>query len=333
MPYLGALILLTMAAYFLLKKILAESSIRKEAGCRDLEFEYDKLSLENAKLKEGNLLLSDKVAQTLALYNISKEISKTLDENKIFSIFKERVDSYVKIGDCRFLDKQADLSGYAGYTRFPLMMNDDIAGYLIASDIAEKDKYRFQILAQQFLIVIKRAFFYKKIQELAIMDGLTQVFSRRHFLDRFKEEIKRSGKFKHSFSFLMVDIDRFKGFNDKYGHLVGDAILRETAKAIKDTIRQIDFVGRYGGEELSIILAETDKVQALAAAERIRQAIEANNIKAYDEELKVTISIGISTFPDDAGEMLALIEAADRALYLAKQTGRNRVCAYRVNNS
>ncbi len=329
MLHLSALILLTIVSCFLVKRALDKSNLRKEASYQDLRSEYDKLSLENAGLKEENLLLGNKATETIALYNISKDISKTLDENKIFNIFKTHINSYVKVGDCRFLDKEADFSGYEGYTRFPLAMENEIAGYLIANGIEEKDKYRFQILAQQFLIVIKRALLYKKIQELAIMDGLTQVFSRRHFLERFKEEIKRSRKFKYSFSFLMVDIDRFKDFNDKYGHLVGDAILRETAKTIKDTVRQIDFVGRYGGEEFSIILAETDKGQAFLAAERIRQAIELRNIKVYDEELKVTISIGISTFPDDADDSFTLIEAADKALYLAKRTGRNRACAYR----
>ncbi|MBM3243495.1 MAG: GGDEF domain-containing protein, partial [Candidatus Omnitrophica bacterium] len=170
---------------------------------------------------------------------------------------------------------------------------------------------------------------YKKIQELAIMDGLTRVFCRRHFLERLNEEVKRSKKFKHSFSFLMVDIDKFKSFNDKYGHLVGDAILREVSKTIKETIRQIDFVGRYGGEELSIVLPETDKEQALLAAERLRYEIEKRKIKVYDEELKVTISVGISSFPADAGDSAAIVEAADCALYSAKRAGRNKVCAYR----
>jgi len=333
MLYLSGLILLTIAAYFLVKSGLDKSSIKKEAGYQDSRCEYDEFSLGNARLKEENLSFNNKVTQTLALYNISKDISRMLDENKIFTMFKERVNSYVKIGDCRFLNKGADLSGYEGYTRFPLIIKNDVAGYLVASGIEEKDKYRFQILAQQFLIVIKRAFLYKKIQELAIMDGLTSVFSRRHFLGRLKEEIKRSRKFKHNFSFLMVDMDRFKDSNDKYGHLVGDAILRETAKTIKDTVRQIDFVGRYGGEEFSIILVETGKGKASFAAERIRQAIESKTIKVYDEELKVTISIGISTFPDDADDPVAIIDAADKGLYSAKQAGRNRVCVYRVNNS
>jgi diguanylate cyclase (GGDEF)-like protein len=212
-----------------------------------------------------------------------------------------------------------------------LVIQQDTIGYLIASGINENDKDRFGILAQQFLIGVKRVLLYKKMQELAITDGLTQLFSRRHFLDRFKEELSRSKKFKYRFSFLMVDIDKFKEFNDKYGHLVGDAILREVSKTIKETIRQIDFVGRYGGEELSVILVETDKEHARFAAERLRQAIESRDIRVYDEELKVTISIGISTFSSDGETVEKLIETADQALYAAKQAGRNKVCSYTPN--
>lgn len=329
MLYLIALILLTIVSYRLIKAAMIKIGPRKEAELKNLESEYSNLYLNNQRLKEANFALERKVTQTLGLYNISKDMSKKLDENKIFNIFKEHIKDYVKIGDCNFLNKTADLKRYEGYINFPLVINNEISGYLIVNNVAENDKYRFQILAQQFLIMVKRAFLYKNIQELAIMDGLTQVFSRRHLLERFEEELKRSRKFKHNFSFLMVDIDKFKNFNDKYGHLVGDAILREVSKSVKDNVRQIDFVGRYGGEELSIVLPETDKEQALLAAERIRQAIEAKNIKVYDEELKVTVSVGISTFPDDADSLSLLIEAADKALYLAKKEGRNRACVYR----
>ncbi len=330
MLYLSTLVFLSLAAYFLGKAFLDKLGLKKAKELASLSSEYDNLYLKNQKLKEENSRLEGKVMQTLGLYNISQEMSRELDENKIFHIFKERINDYVKIKNCKFLSQEEDLGQYQGYLNFPLVINNKIAGYLVASDLSLEDNYRFQILAQQFLIMVKRAFLYKNIQELAIMDGLTQVFSRRHLLERFKEEVKRSRKFKHNLSFLMVDIDKFKNFNDKYGHLVGDAILREISKAVKDNIRQIDFVGRYGGEELSIVLPETDKEQAFLAAQRIRQAIETRDIKAYDEELKVTVSLGISTFPDDADEPNLLIEAADKALYRAKKEGRNKVCAYHI---
>jgi diguanylate cyclase (GGDEF)-like protein len=126
----------------------------------------------------------------------------------------------------------------------------------------------------------------------------------------------------------MIDIDHFKDYNDRYGHLVGDAILKEVSKSIKENIRQIDLSGRYGGEEFSIVLAETDKEQAQFVAGRIRQAIEYKCIRVYDEDLKITVSVGISAYPGDGKNAEELIDRADSALYQAKQEGRNRVCVY-----
>lgn len=329
MLYLAALILLTAIAYFLIRDSFERSSHQRRSILSVLDSELKLLSLKFKELKTENSLLASNVSETIALYNITKDISRQLDQDKIFSIFKERIHNYIKFKDCRFLKDKEDLKKYKGYTSIPLVIDQDSRVYLLANGLDEKDNERFQILAQQLLIMLRRSLLYKKIQELAIMDGLTQVFGRRHFLERLNEEVKRSKKFKHNLSFLMVDIDRFKSFNDRYGHLVGDAILREVSHVLRETVRQIDFVGRYGGEELSIALPETDKEQAVLAAERIRQAVESRNIKVYDEELKVTISVGLSTFPDDANDSVPLIENADSALYRAKNAGRNRVCAYR----
>jgi len=325
---LTVLILLIVFLYIRLKKRLAWSILKHKNIYERLKDEYDNSLKENTKLKTDNSILEQSAEETIALYDITKDICKTLDEDEIFNIFRERINRYIKIEDCRFLKSGADLTQYKGYTVLPLMMHSQEVGYLVAGDIKEEDRDKFHILAHQFLSGLKRVLLYQKVQELTIIDGLTQIFNRRYFLERFDEEMRRAKKFKLKFSFLMVDIDHFKDYNDRYGHLVGDAILRELAKTIKETIRQIDFMGRYGGEELSIILAETDKEQARFAAERIRQAIESKHIAVYDEDLKVTVSIGVSTFPEDARDTKALIDKADKALYIAKQTGRNRIYTY-----
>ncbi len=328
MLHLSLLILVTLFLIIVLRKILNKNLMKKENNYELLKSEYEKLVQENTRLKTDNSNLERAAEETIALYDITKDICKTLDEDKVFAIFREHMNRYIRISDCRFLRKGEDLSQYEDYTILPLTMHKDATGYLVASGIDEKDKEKFHILAQQFLIGIRRAILYRKVQGLTITDSLTQVFNRRYFLERVSEELDRSKKFKYSFSFLMVDIDHFKEFNDNYGHLVGDAILREITKTIKENIRQVDFMGRYGGEELSVILTETDKAQAAVACERIRKAIESRRFTVYDEDLKATISIGISTFPDDATDTAALIERADKALYQAKQTGRNRVCVY-----
>jgi diguanylate cyclase (GGDEF)-like protein len=235
---------------------------------------------------------------------------------------------YIRVDDCKLLHPDEDIVKYSNYTIVPLNAYKKTIGFLAVSGLKTIDTDKFHIIAQQFMLGIKRALLYKEVQELTITDNLTQVFTRRYFMERFIEELDRSKKFKHKFSFLMIDIDRFKEFNDRYGHLVGDVVLREITKTIKDTVRQIDLIGRYGGEELSIILTETDKDQARFAAERLRRAIESKCIKAYDEDLKATVSIGISTYPADANDAKSLIEKADEALYNAKEAGRNSICLY-----
>lgn len=328
MLYLTALILLTIFLYVRAKKIFNKRLRGTINNYQREKCEYEKLTQKNIKLQKDNSDLEKSAEETIALFDITKDICKTLEEDKVFGIFRERINRYIDIDDCRFLKEGADLAQYKDYTVLPLTMHKAGIGYLLASGIEEKDKEKFHILTQQFLIGIKRAILYQKVQELSITDSLTQVFNRRYFLERFNEELERSRKFKYKLSFLMADIDHFKYFNDNYGHLVGDAILREITRTIKESIRQVDFMGRYGGEELSTVLTETDKDQARIACERIRQAIESRRFTVYDEDLKVTISIGISTFPNDATDNLTLIDKADKALYQAKQAGRNRVCVY-----
>jgi diguanylate cyclase (GGDEF)-like protein len=141
---------------------------------------------------------------------------------------------------------------------------------------------------------------------------------------RYMEEFERAKKFGLKFSFLMIDIDNFKKINDTYGHLVGDAILREIAKMIRASIRQIDFIARFGGEEFSVVLTDTDKTGAIMVAERINSRISRHPVKVFDELLSVNISIGVAAFPENAIHSDVLIEIADKALYKAKISGRNR---------
>jgi diguanylate cyclase (GGDEF)-like protein len=324
--YMVVLIVLCVILCFCLRTLLYKYSfIKTSREYERINNEYSALLAENARLKQGNHDLENTLEQTVALYDLTKQICKYLDEEKVFLNFKEELSKRVEVRDCRFLKSNEDLASYNDYTILQLDIDKSPAGYLIAKLARDQDKEKFNILAQQFLLGIKRAILYQKVQELAITDTLSGVFSRRYYLERFREEIERSQKFNYSFSCLMIDIDHFKDYNDHYGHLVGDAILRELSKTIKENIRQIDLIGRYGGEEFSILLTETDKEQAKFAAERIRQSVESKYIRVYDENLKVTVSIGISTFPDDGKEMEALIDNADSALYYAKQTGRNRV--------
>jgi diguanylate cyclase (GGDEF)-like protein len=320
----AGLILITLFLTYLAKRTLKRGLARKNDEYLRAKGAYEELWQENLKVKDQNMALEKVTEETIALYDLTKDICQSLDEEKVFAIFNEKAAKYMRLGDCKFLRAGGDLSAYQKYAVFPLLMQHTSIGNLLA-DIRPEDKEKFHILAQQFLIGIKRAMLYHQVQEASLTDSLTGAFSRRYFLEKFQEEVTRAKRNKLKTSFLMLDLDHLKPINDKFGHLVGDVVLSQVTKTIEGNIRQIDLLGRYGGEELAVVLAETDKEQACFAAERIRQAIEAKLIRAYEVELKTTISIGLATFPDDAKDPAGIIDKADAALYQAKASGRNRL--------
>lgn len=207
----------------------------------------------------------------------------------------------------------------------PIIVEKDLIGVISIENLPPHAFDSLLILNRQFILEMRKVRLYEMMQELAITDGLTGAYVRRHFLERLDEEFKRSKRHKFKFSFLMLDIDHFKVCNDTYGHLVGDAILRKVVDILKANIRQIDLVGRYGGEEFSVLLPETDKNGAFMVAERIRKAVRQEKFKVYDEFTNVSVSIGVATFPVDTRKKEELIEKADIALYRSKNEGRDRV--------
>ncbi len=208
----------------------------------------------------------------------------------------------------------------------PIFIHKKIFAVLILLGIDKNEFSVLSILIERFIAEAQRVKLYGKIETLAITDGLTGVYVRRHLVERLEGELDRSKRFGLKLSFLMIDIDHFKNFNDEYGHLVGDVVIRQVAETIKKNIREIDLAGRYGGEEFGVLLIETDEQGAFFAAERIRRAVSEKVFEAYDEHLKVTISVGCSTYSEKIADVNLLTEAADSALYQAKRQGRNRVC-------
>ena len=223
---------------------------------------------------------------------------------------------------------------------FPLMVEHKLIAVLALEGGITNDFPKYEILASQLALQVKKIRLYETVKEISIIDGLTQVFVRRHFLDRFHEELGRAFRYRFPLSVLMVDVDHFKSYNDNYGHLVGDKALREVAQVIRENIRRVDVLGRYGGEEFIIVAPEIDKAKGMELAERIRSAVAHKQFRLYDEEMKVTVSIGVSSFPEDLAQekspepseedLFDLINKADQALYRAKEEGRNRVLAYHL---
>ena len=221
---------------------------------------------------------------------------------------------------------------------FPLLVERQLIAILAIEGGDANDFQKFEVLASQLALQVKKIKLYETVKENSIVDGLTKVFVRRHFYERFQEELIRAFRYQFSLSVLMVDVDHFKSYNDKFGHLIGDRTLREVAQVIRDNVRRVDVIGRYGGEEFVVVTPEIKKSEALELAERIRSAIARRSLHLYDEETHVTVSIGLSSFPEDITKkgitefsesfLQHLIQMADKALYRAKEEGRNRVVAY-----
>ena len=210
----------------------------------------------------------------------------------------------------------------------PIILEGKVKGVLAFEDLTE-DKIDLAHTLSGFLsLTLRKLKFYSKVQELAVTDELTQVFVRRHFQDISKEELDRIKEKEGDACFLMLDLDKFKDCNDTFGHLVGDVVLRETAKIIQDNVRELDIVGRYGGEEFCIFLPDTSLDNGMEISERIRKAVERYVFNAYDEVLNITVSIGLASLAQDASNYMELVEKSDMALYYAKRKGRNKAVAY-----
>ena len=198
-------------------------------------------------------------------------------------------------------------------------------GVLIADDLPAEQLGTLSIVANQLSLQLARVHFYEAVESMAITDTLTGLFVRRYFLELATEELLRARRHGLPCTVIMADLDLFKAKNDTYGHLVGDVVLREVAQLMRKNLRGIDLIARYGGEEFLLLLVETPPEQALLVAERIRQLVEVHPIRAYDEVLTQSVSMGLACFPDDGKGLQELIEHADEALYAAKRGGRNRV--------
>lgn len=184
------------------------------------------------------------------------------------------------------------------------------------------------VVSRAFLSLIRSVKEYsEKLRELSITDALTGLFNQREFRSRFEKEWERSTRYGNNLSFLMIDIDFFKRFNDDFGHQKGDEALKLVAGILKENVRTSDTTFRYGGEEFSVILPQTNLERAGTAAEKLRVAVE--RLEPFISEgggaTKITISIGVSSFPECTNSGEELIKLADKALYKAKEEGRNRV--------
>lgn len=317
--------------------------------------EMRQISVELSSIMDVNSLLETFMARSIQYLSCSKGILFKLEGDNLRVTAISKINNFkhdkviplskggdlflnmVETGEPQRLESKGLLGIDAKYLIcVPLKSEREILGILCLFDketrngissFSERDEAMIISLANHTSTLWQKARFY----EMATVDGLTQLYVRRFLEQRMSEEIRKAQRLERKLSIMMIDIDHFKKFNDTWGHQTGDEVLRIVAKKIKDNVRKgIDIPARYGGEELMVIMPETDENGAMILAERIRYAIEKTPLDnpSGGEPLQVTVSMGVSIFPNQALTVQELIEKSDIALYKSKAGGRNKVTLY-----
>jgi diguanylate cyclase (GGDEF)-like protein len=305
-------------------------------------------STELVRAKHGSLMLLDSERKVLVVKAI-KGINEKLVEHlriKVGDGISGRVletSTPMLVQDIerdkRFNKKSRPRYETASFLSIPLSVRLRPIGVLNISDkingevFSEEDLDLLLSFIFYATVALERSKFYhmsEELRKISITDPLTNLLNRRYFIDRLSGEVERSKRDGKPFTFMMIDIDNFKKFNDSRGHLAGDEALRRVSRAIIHTVRTIDVASRYGGEEFSVILPLTNKESSLIIAERLRQEVEKIYFEKTKElpEVNLSVSIGLASYPLDARDATELINHADKALYFAKESGKNRVVLF-----
>jgi len=237
------------------------------------------------------------------------------------------------VGD-RLIESQPSQSIFT----FPLQVHNRVFGCLclkaVDPHIGQDTHLTLRLAAQHLALIFQNAQHFAQIKKKADHDGLTQINNRQHFDKRLNEEIKRHQRHGQPLSLLMLDVDHFKDINDTYGHQAGDMVLQSLGRLLTISLRASDFSARYGGEEFTVILPQTEREQALKLAERLRNEVAGRDYLFEGQSFSITVSLGVASFdPSRPTSPYTIVSRADRALYRAKERGRNTVvCAFEAHD-
>ena len=219
------------------------------------------------------------------------------------------------------------MTGYSDDYSYEEAINIGASDFVIKPVRLEELLLRLKRVLKERELTKERIRMMEKLQKLAVTDGLTKLYNSRSFYSQLETEVDRVNRYKHPLSLLLLDLDHFKDYNDNFGHLEGDKVLVRFSQIIKSCLRTNDSAYRYGGEEFTVILPETGGAEAKTVGQRIRSALEAERFSPQNgEEVTITISIGVTEYHPKE-ELSAFIKRADKAMYLSKQNGRNKVSA------
>jgi diguanylate cyclase (GGDEF)-like protein len=218
------------------------------------------------------------------------------------------------------------MTGYSGDYSYEEAISKGASDFVFKPVRFEELLLRLRRVLKERRLTQERVQMLEKLKRLSITDGLTKLYNSRYFYNQLKIEIDRTTRYQRPLSLLLLDIDNFKEYNDTHGHLEGDKILIRLGQVIRSCLRKMDSAYRYGGEEFTVILPETEGDEAATVAERIRAAVEIERFypQREDEPVAITISIGVTEF-NWQEEIALFVQRADKAMYQSKQAGRNRV--------
>ncbi len=218
------------------------------------------------------------------------------------------------------------MTGYSGDYSYEEAISKGASDFVFKPVRFEELLLRLRRVLKERRLTQERIHMLDKLKRLSITDGLTKLFNSRYFYNQIKAEIDRTERYQRPLSLLLLDIDQFKDYNDNHGHLEGDKVLVNLGQIIRSCLRKMDSAYRYGGEEFTVILPETEGDEAATVAERIRSAVEVEKFypKGCKVPVTITISIGVTEYIQEE-EVAIFVQRADKAMYLSKQSGRNRV--------
>lgn len=282
----------------------------------------DQLENHYRFLLVGYVFSFNQMDSVLNIENLSQPVVISEPEDEIQILFARKR----KMGISNTLQK-VGINADIKLMRLPLLFEENLLGILWVwgKGITETDLPVMSIFAKQIGISLERARLFQEVQSLAFTDPLTGVHNRRSLFELSRVEFSRAHRLNRPICCMMLDLDHFKQINDNYGHQTGDQVLQEFAKRCKNSVREMDLIGRYGGEELMIILPETNIITALQIAERMCDSLAETPIKVHDGEISATVSVGVAAKDENTTQLETLIARADQAMYIAKHKGRNRV--------
>jgi len=288
-------------------------------------------------MSAGSLAMYEEKEETMKLI-AAKGFSKEFMETDTWSlrkggltgtIFNQKMPLFIRdLTELPDLNPHLVKEGVRSLIASPLIVEGKIVGILYVNDFKVRDVSPeelsiFSLLTVYAAMTLERVRSMEAMRVLTQTDGLTGLFNHRHLMDLLRIEHERGERYKTKYSIIMIDIDHFKRYNDNFGHLEGNKVLKEIARIFSKSARGTDTVSRFGGEEFCIIAPEIDSENVVCFANRLTKEIEAYNFS----NSQVTISCGIASFPHDGDSIHDLMDKADSRLYLAKRRGRNQVCS------